>query len=121
MARIEWRRPIPKPPAFDDRYYLAVDVPKPLEDVQAMRVAEIKAQATAELAKTDWQMLRAIERFIHRELDAEGQELSTKREEIRVASDAAEATVAAAKDVEALQAIKVELKPAEEKPAIKEN
>jgi hypothetical protein len=77
----------------------------PLDTVREQKVEAVKAQAAAILRETDWEMLRALERFVKANLPAEDKALADSREAVRAASDDAEAEVLLAKDAAEIAAL----------------
>lgn len=90
---------VPDPVRADDRFYWNGDIsnPKPLGDIQAMLVSQIKATAGSMLAGSDWKVVRAAEGV--KPVD---QATLDSRAAIRAASNANEAAVMAATSVDEL-------------------
>lgn len=90
---------VPDPVRADDRFYWDGDItnPKPLDDIKAMLVSQIKATAGSMLSATDWKVVRAAEGV--KPVD---QDTLDARAAIRSASNANEALIQAATSVDEL-------------------
>jgi hypothetical protein len=84
-------------PYYDQRFYWGVDNPKDLAQLKAEWIAQIKANANATLAQTDWMVIRKAERDIDIPADT-----ATARTAIISAANAKEAAITAATTVEEL-------------------
>lgn len=87
----------PDPEQYDQRFYWGVDNPKDLNQLKAQWIAQIKADANATLAQTDWMVIRKAERNI--DIPAE---TVTARSAIILAANTKEAAINAAITVEEL-------------------
>lgn len=94
----------------DVRFYFVTDnpdgsftaTPRDLATVKRDMVAQVKIRANAMLAPTDWRVVRAAEGV--RPLDPT---VATQRALIRATSDAAEAAISAAADLDALASLQI--------------
>lgn len=102
---------IADPTAVDTRYYYSAGNPRPLEEVKAMRIKEIKQQAFSLLQPTDWRVLKAV---TNPPTEPAYSELLAARDLIRTNSNTAEAAINACTDVDAVAAVVVVLVEEEE-------
>jgi len=91
---------VPDAPTYDDRYYWGVNNPKDLDQCKSVRIAEVKQIAGSILAQTDWKIIRAQETGT-----AADEATLSYRAAVRAASNAAEAAINSAANVDALAAL----------------
>jgi hypothetical protein len=88
----------------DDRFYWNGDasLPKDIDQIKTMLIAQVKQTAGSLLAATDWRITRAAEGVKPVDVDT-----LAERSAIRAASDSNEAAIAACTSVEALASLKI--------------
>lgn len=90
------------PAVFDDRFYWSAGNPKDLDQCKANMISQVKATAGSMLSATDWKVVRAAEGV--KPVDAE---TLAKREAIRTASNANEASITTCTSVDQLAAVQL--------------
>jgi len=90
----------PDPAPVDTRYYWSEGNPKDMDQLKEQAISQIKTTANSLLQATDWMIIRKIERNV--EIP---QAVQNARKAIQKWANDAEASVQAAKDIPALQAV----------------
>jgi hypothetical protein len=90
------------PETFDDRYYWSVGNPRDLDQCKAMMISQVKQNAAAFLAPTDWKIIRFIE-----SATPIGSSVTAYREAIRADSNNHEAAINACTSVDELAALQL--------------
>ena len=91
----------PAPTTYDRRFYTGSGVAKPIADLKAYYVEQNKLTTRAQLAHTDWEVIKAIDPSSG--ISAVAAAITTVRTDLRTASNVKEAAILACSTTEQLE------------------